>query len=117
MLSFSVPTRFFIALILLAAGLLAGCADRVAGLQTKVRRPPPPPTDRVITVPVMRAGHVKYEPDNACFIGAYIQRDSVVKDSGQAWERLVGKGHASYLRYVGYGRPFPLGWGEGLRQI
>ena len=71
----------------------------------------------MITVPVIQPGHVKYEPDHACFIGAYIQRDSVVKDSAQEWERLVGKGHASYLHYVGYGRPFPMGWVKGLRQI
>jgi hypothetical protein len=76
-----------------------------------------PPTDREITVPVIRPGHAKYEPDHACFIGAFIHRDSVVNDSAQQWERLVGKGHASYLHYVGYGRPFPMGWVQGLRRI
>ncbi len=102
----------------IAALSLAGC--RPAGPLLNAAKPapaPPPPTDREITVAVLRPGLGKYEPQRGCFLGAYIHRDSVVKDSAREFERRVGKGHASYLRYVGYGREFPLGWVQGLRTI
>jgi hypothetical protein len=100
---------------LLAA--LAGCLRPEVEPQPPPPPPPPPPPTREITVPVMRPGHAKYEPDGACFLGAYIHRDHVVQDSARELEGRVGKGHASYLHYVGYGRPFPTGWVQGLRSI
>ena len=51
-----------------------------------------------------------FEPPKGCYIGAFIERDSHVKGSIQAFEELTAKKHASYFTYVGYGRPFPLGW-------
>jgi hypothetical protein len=33
------------------------------------------------------------------------------------WEETVGKGHASYLRYVGYGQPFPEAWVRDVRKV
>ncbi len=51
-----------------------------------------------------------FEPAKGCYIGAFIERDSHVMGSIQAFEEMTAKKHASYFTYVGYGRPFPLGW-------
>lgn len=51
-----------------------------------------------------------FEPAKGCYIGAFIERDSHVNGSIQAFEVETAKKHASYFTYVGYGRPFPLGW-------
>lgn len=49
-------------------------------------------------------------PERGAYLGAYIQLDPVVKGDIAAFEKLVGRKHASYLRYVGYGEPFPHKW-------
>ncbi len=49
-------------------------------------------------------------PSGRAYLGAYIQLDPVVKGDIAAFEKLVGRKHASYLRYVGYGEPFPYKW-------
>ncbi|MBC7288781.1 MAG: hypothetical protein H5T86_12245, partial [Armatimonadetes bacterium] len=56
-----------------------------------------------------------YEPARGCYIGAYIELDPVVKNDIAAFERLVGKKHATYFRYVGYGQAFPFGWVQQLK--
>ena len=56
-----------------------------------------------------------YEPARGCYIGAYIELDPVVKDDIAAFERLVGKKHATYFHYVGYGMPFPFRWVQELK--
>jgi len=45
-----------------------------------------------------------------CYIGAYIEQDPVVAGDITLFERLVGKKHGSYMRYLGYGEPFPTDW-------
>ncbi len=45
-----------------------------------------------------------------CYIGAYIEQDPVVAGDIALFERLVGKEHSSYMRYLGYGEPFPTDW-------
>ncbi len=45
-----------------------------------------------------------------CYIGAYIEQDPVVAGDIELFERLVGKEHGSYMRYLGYGEPFPTDW-------
>ncbi len=44
------------------------------------------------------------------YIGAYIEQDPVVAGDIALFERLVGKEHSSYMRYLGYGEPFPTDW-------
>ncbi len=56
-----------------------------------------------------------YEPEKGCYIGAYIELDPKVCDDVGVFEALVGKKHATYFRYVGYGRPFPFEWVRKLR--
>ena len=70
-----------------------------------------------ISVPQFAAGQATETPGAAylvpegqAYLGAYIQLDPVVKGDIPAFEKLVGRKHASYLRYVGYGEPFPHKW-------
>ncbi len=57
----------------------------------------------------------KFEPPAGCYIGAYIEKDPVVKGDFAAWERLTGRKHASYFSYLGYGAPFPFRWAQELK--
>ncbi|MCX7597690.1 MAG: glycosyl hydrolase, partial [Armatimonadetes bacterium] len=56
-----------------------------------------------------------YEPAYGCYIGAYVELDPTVKGDVDGFERLVGKKHLSYFRYVGYGQPFPFAWVKELK--
>jgi len=56
-----------------------------------------------------------YEPARGCYIGAYIELDPTVKGDVAAFEKLAGKKHCSYFRYVGYGQPFPFAWVKELK--
>ncbi len=49
-------------------------------------------------------------PADGCYLGAYIRLDPTVGGDIDQFERLTGKPHASYFRYVGYGSPFPFRW-------
>jgi len=62
-----------------------------------------------------------HEPDHGCYLGAYIELDpklvSTYIDSNQRirklpeeFESIVGKRHASYFFYQGYGFPLPVDW-------
>jgi len=51
-----------------------------------------------------------FTPSAGVYLGAYIHQDPVVEGSIDAFVNLVGKPHASYMRYVGYGEPFPFQW-------
>ncbi len=66
---------------------------------------------------LLAAGAVAdYVPETGCYLGAYIHLDHIVKDDMSAFEKLTGKKHASYFRYVGYGEPFPFRWVESLHR-
>ena len=54
----------------------------------------------------------KFEPPTGSYIGAYIRLDEVSGGDIGFFENMVGKKHASYFRYVGYGQPFPSHWVE-----
>ncbi len=58
----------------------------------------------------VRGAPAPLEPESGCYIGAYIELDSNLKGDVRTFETLVGKPHASYFRYVGYGQPFPFEW-------
>lgn len=55
-----------------------------------------------------------YEPPKGCYIGAYVELDHNVAGQISEFERLTGKKHATYFRYVGYGQPFPYKWVKEL---
>lgn len=58
----------------------------------------------------------KFEPSTGCLLGAYVIQDRNISGRFRRFEELTGKPHASYLRYVGYGQPFPLEWVAELRE-
>lgn len=109
-------------------GSLMGCA-LLAGAWTMLPHLPPglvPPALRArvaaavdaVAVPVVRSPELaKFEPAQGCFLGAFVMQDVNIGGRMERWEELTGKGHASYLRYVGYGQPFPKDWVAAVRRI
>ena len=61
------------------------------------------------------AALAKWEPQNGCYIGAFIEREPSLHGDISLFEALTKKKHASYFTYVGYGRPFPSEWVEGIK--
>lgn len=49
-------------------------------------------------------------PTQGAYLGAYLQLDPVVKNDYAAFNKLTGKQHCVFLRYLGYGEPFPYRW-------
>lgn len=70
----------------------------------------PPPTTAKLEL-------AKFEPRSGCYLGAFVMKDDHVSGDMALWEQAVGKGHASYLRYVGYGQPFPEAWVADVRRL
>ncbi len=65
--------------------------------------------------------HALYEPAVGCYIGAYIDFDSTLNDpytdmnhtrhhDPARFEQIVGRQHAMYFFYLGYGKPLPIDW-------
>jgi hypothetical protein len=107
-------------------GSLFACAGLLLGLSAVPGSPIralrqrlfPETRHRVIAVPVtLPQGYQKFEPPAGCFIGAYVLQDINISGNMQRWVDLTQKGHASYLRYLGYGRPFPKDWVAAVRKM
>jgi len=102
------------------SGLAAG-EVLVGGTLPVVPAPAPvqPPITSTIPAPgaTKRAGLAKFEPRTGCYLGAFVMKDDHVNGDMGLWEQAVGKGHASYLRYVGYGQPFPEAWVAEVRRL
>jgi len=58
-----------------------------------------------------------YEPAEGCYIGSYIELDKNLNGDIQTFSDIVGKHHATYFRYVGYGQPFPFSWVKHLKSF
>lgn len=56
-----------------------------------------------------------FEPETGCYIGAYIDLEPAVSGEVGQFQQLVGKPHATFFRYVGYGQPFPFQWVQSLK--
>lgn len=63
----------------------------------------------------------KFEPLYGCYLGAFIDLDSTLKEQyldtigrvrrlPSEFERVVGTQHSTYFFYLGYGRPLPKDW-------
>ncbi len=63
----------------------------------------------------------KFEPESGCYLGAYIELDPLLKSSfvdqnmatrkiPSEFEEIVGKRHAMYFFYLGYGTRLPVDW-------
>jgi hypothetical protein len=104
------------ACVALAGALFAVPNSPVRALSERFLRDGRP--RRTIAVPVVRNAELaKFEPETGCFIGAFVLRDINISGRMVRWEQLTAKGHASYLRYVGYGRPFPKDWVRDVRRV
>lgn len=75
--------------------------------------------------PTAAPGRAKFEPKTGCYLGAYIELDPLLKQIyvdqndvkrklPEEFEGLVGKEHAMYFFYLGYGRPLPMDWVRAL---
>lgn len=52
----------------------------------------------------------KWEPREGVYLGAYVVQDGLIGGDMAEFNRLTGKQHATFFRYVGYGQPFPEEW-------
>lgn len=57
----------------------------------------------------------KGEPAQGIYLGAYVLQDQSIGYSMAEFNRLTGKKHASFFKYVGYGEPFPAEWVEQVK--
>lgn len=64
------------------------------------------------TVYVVKEGYQpsKFEPLNGAYLGAYIIQDEFIQANMNTFNQVTNKQHASFFRYVGYGKPFPQAW-------
>lgn len=103
--------------VALAAVVYAMPNSPLRAWQQRVFGPPPPPP-RIISVPLPRpTGLCKFEPEKGCFLGAYVLQDVNISGHMDRWEAMTQKGHASYLRYLGYGKPLPHDWIQAVRKL
>ena len=104
---------------LLGLCALAGTVALTGGFSPVPRQlatvPPPPPATPAVSAP--RPERAKFEPESGCYVGAYVLADQNISGRMERWEELTGKGHASYLKYVGYGRPFPTEWATAVHRL
>lgn len=59
----------------------------------------------------------KYEPRDGLYLGGYVIQDEYIDTSMNVFNEMAGKNHASYFRYVGYGKPFPKEWVEEVKSV
>lgn len=78
---------------------------------------PQPVNPEDVRLPPISGKLGKFEPARGCYLGAFVMRDRNVSGSMAQWVKTVQKGHASYLRYVGYGQPFPTEWVKEVRRV
>ncbi|QAY66906.1 copper amine oxidase [Paenibacillus protaetiae] len=52
----------------------------------------------------------KWEPEQGAYLGAYVVQDQTIHANMDTFNRLTGKKHASFFKYVGYGSPYPAEW-------
>jgi hypothetical protein len=58
----------------------------------------------------------KYEPDHGAYIGAYVDLNSLLNYDMALFNQTTEKKHASFLRYVGYGKSFPYVWVNKVKE-
>ncbi len=76
---------------------------------------------RASVAPAVTQGLAKYEPERGCYLGAYLDLDpdmtrEFIDQTGkrrrypEEFESKVGKAHAIYFFYLGYGQRLPSDW-------
>lgn len=59
----------------------------------------------------------KNEPESGIYAGAYVLQDEYIHNDMNTFNEMTGKQHASYFKYVGYGKPFPTEWVEECKAV
>jgi hypothetical protein len=57
-----------------------------------------------------RVTRAKLEPETGAYLGAYVLQDDYIGQSMDRFNETAGRTHASFFKYVGYGKPFPVQW-------
>ncbi|WP_053374161.1 glycoside hydrolase family 26 protein [Paenibacillus sp. FJAT-27812] len=57
------------------------------------------------------------EPVEGVYLGAYVLQDAAIGYSMHAFNERTGKQHASFFKYVGFGKPFPSEWVEEVKAV
>lgn len=75
-------------------------------------QPAPAGTTEDLTIFTLKENYkgTKYEPQDRIYLGAYVLQDSNIDGDMKKFNLVTGKKHASYFKYVGYGKPFPTDW-------
>lgn len=68
-----------------------------------------------IFFPTIVFGLTKYEPSSGCYLGAYIEADSIAPGNIYAFETAVQKEHACYMVYAGWYSGFPTAWAQNVK--
>ncbi len=59
----------------------------------------------------------KMEPQSGTYLGGYVIQDDFINQDMNKFNELSQKQHASFFRYVGYGRPFPTAWVNEVKAV
>ncbi len=59
----------------------------------------------------------KYEPKEGTYLGAYVYQDTLINGKMQKFNELIGKKHASFFLYAGYGHSFPQDWIDQVKAV
>lgn len=59
----------------------------------------------------------KYEPEEGCYLGAYVIQDTIIDGSMAVFNNITKKKHASFFKYVGYGQEVPYKWLEECKKL
>jgi hypothetical protein len=97
------------------------CLLLLVGWRVRGYTAPPPPPLKIWNVVDIPSRLAKFEPVYGCYIGAYIDLDPSIKSmykdldnrphrEPEEFEKLVGKPHAMYFFYLGYGKKMPTDW-------
>lgn len=52
----------------------------------------------------------KFEPRNGIYLGGYVLQDEFIDSDMDKFNKMTDKKHATFFKYVGYGKPFPTEW-------
>ena len=66
-------------------------------------------------LPTIVLGLAKYEPSSGCYLGAYIESDSIAPGNIYAFETATQKEHACYMMYAGWYSGFPTAWAQNAK--
>jgi hypothetical protein len=97
--------------------MVGGTLPKVTAPKLPLPNGAQPENPEDVHLPGMKGRLAKWEPATGCYLGAFEMRDENVGCSMSRWEQTVKKGHASYLRFVGYGQPFPSEWVKQVRSV